>query len=167
MPNPSSSFVHKLTVLGSPIQVRANRQHQLLSHWGFECTCNHCTADSDSVALSDKNVEKIHALWSDLDDYSPTSGGSADKAEQLLELYKQERLDTRMHEAYYRASIEWNGVGNSTAAVEAARRCLERGEQMRGPQAPFARNMRDLLQDPQKHWSWGFRLPNEAHGHGG
>ncbi|KAH8783069.1 hypothetical protein F5883DRAFT_482789 [Diaporthe sp. PMI_573] len=143
-----------------PIQDRDRRQHQLLSHWGFECTCKHCTADPDSIAQSDRNVGQIHALWSDLDDYSPASRGSTDKAEQLLELYKLEGLDTRMHEAYYRASVEWNGVGNSAAAVEAARMCLDRGEQMRGPQAPFVKNMRELIQDPQKHWSWRFRLPN-------
>jgi hypothetical protein len=153
-------LIHMLTALGSPIQDRDRRQHQLLSHWGFECTCKHCTADPDSIAQSDRNVGQIHALWSDLDDYSPASRGSTDKAEQLLELYKLEGLDTRMHEAYYRASIEWNGVGNSAAAVDAARMCLDRGEQMRGPKAPFAKNMRELIQDPQKHWSWRFRLPN-------
>lgn len=135
------------------------RQNQLQSHWGFECTCKHCTADTDFIADSDRRIEQIHALWRDLDDYSPASSGSTDKAEQLIELYQLEHLDTRMHEAYYRAAIEWNGVGNSVLAIEAARKCLDRGELMRGPEAPFARNMRDLLQDPRKHWSWRFRLP--------
>lgn len=149
---------HVLTILGSPVQARTTRQTQLQSHWGFECTCKHCTADTDLIADSDRRIEQIHALWRDLDDYSPASSGSADNAQQLIELYQLEHLDTRMHEAHYRAAIEWNGVGDSALAVEAARRCLEKGELMRGPEAPFARNMRDLLQDPQKHWSWRFRL---------
>lgn len=153
-------FLHMLTTLRSPVQARTARQHQLRSHWGFKCTCKHCTADEDVVADSDRRIEQIHALWRDLDDYSPASSGSTEKAEQLVELYQLEHLDTRMHEAYYRAAIEWNGVGNSALAVEAAGRCLERGELMRGPEAPFAKNMRDLLQNPQKHWSWNFRLQN-------
>ena len=148
---------HVLMTLGSPIQARATRQQQLKSHWGFGCSCKHCTADPDMAAESDRRVEEIHALWKDLDDYSPASTGSTDKAEQLLRLYHLEQLDSRMHEAHYRAAIEWNGVGNSTSSIEAARRCLDRGELMRGPEAPFVTNMRELIHDPQKHWSWRFR----------
>lgn len=149
---------HMLITLRSPIQARATRQHQLKSHWGFGCTCKHCTADPDLIAGSDRRVGEIHGLWKDLDDYSPASSGSTDKAERLLELYHLEHLDTRLHEAHYRAAIEWNGVGNSASAIKAARRCLDRGELMRGPGVPFARNMRELIQDPHKHWSWRFRL---------
>lgn len=142
----------------SPIQARATRQTQLRSHWGFECTCGHCTADRDAIGDSDRRIEQIHALWRELDDYSRASSGSVDKAEQLIELYQLEHLDTRIHEAHYRAAIEWNGVGDSASATEAAKRCLDRGELMRGPEAPFARNMRELIQEPQKHWSSRFRL---------
>ncbi|KAK2604630.1 hypothetical protein N8I77_007543 [Diaporthe amygdali] len=144
-----------------PLQARAARRHQLQSHWGFQCTCKHCTADPELVAKSDQRIEQIHALWRDLDDYSPASAGSAEKAELLVQLYQLEGVETRIHEAYYRAAIEWNGVGNSVLALEAAQRCLDRGELMRGPDAPFARNMRELIQNPQKHWSWNFRLPNK------
>lgn len=151
-------FSHVLTTLRSPIQARTTRQHQLRPHWGFKCTCEHCTADKTLTAESDRRIEQIHALWRDLDDYSPASSGSAEKAEQLIELYQLEHLETRLHEAYYRAAIEWNGLGKSALAVEAAEQCLERGELMRGPETPFAKNMRDLLRDPQKHWSWRFRL---------
>ncbi len=64
----------------------------------------------------------------------------------------------RVYEAYYRAAIEWNGVGQGIEATKYARLCLDRGLAFRGPDRPFVDAMRELVNDPEKHWSWKFRL---------
>jgi hypothetical protein len=92
----------------------------------------------------------------------------------LITLYELEGLQVRIYEAYYRAALEWNGVGDSGRAVKYARLCLDRGLLLRGPDRPFVDSMKELVADPTRHWSWGFRVKNslketkgEENGNGG
>lgn len=87
-----------------------------------------------------------------------TSPATPAKAELLVQLFELEGAAGRMHEAFYRAALEWNGVGDVTRAVGYARRCLDRGLRFRGPDRPFVESMKDMLRDPEGHWSWKFRL---------
>lgn len=96
------------------------------------------------------------SLRRELDDYSTSA--SPQKAELLITLYELEGLQVRIYEAYYRAALEWNGVGDSGRAVKYARMCLEKGLLLRGPNRPFIDNMKELVADPTGHWSWRFRL---------
>lgn len=144
--------------LHSPIQTRDVRQTQLRSSWGFECTCELCTTETHSLAESDRNIRRIHHLWRELDDYTGISNATPEKAEELLSLYEVEGLRTRIHEAYYRAAIEWNGVGNSSKAVEHGELSISRGRLMTGLEKPYIKNMRDLVNNPEEHWTWKFRL---------
>ncbi|TPX10069.1 uncharacterized protein E0L32_001266 [Thyridium curvatum] len=68
-------------------------------------------------AESDARITSIHQLWKELDDYSPESTASPDKAELLIQLVELEGAMGRMHEAYYRAALEWNGVGEAVKAI--------------------------------------------------
>lgn len=73
-------------------------------------------------------------------------------------LFELEGAAGRMHEALYRAAIEWSGVGDAARAMKYARLCLDRGLRFRGPGRPFEESMRSLLEDPEAHWSWRSRL---------
>lgn len=79
-------------------------------------------------------------------------------AELLTILYELEGLEARLHEAYYRAAIEFNGVGNRWEAIKFARLCLERGLLLKDETRPFVGEMRALIEDAEGHWSWRFRL---------
>jgi len=83
------------------------------------------------------------------------------KAELLLALYELEGLQLRLHEAHYRAALEWNGVGDSVRAMRHARLGLDRGLLLRGPDRPFVESMKALIASPTKHWSWKFRVTDE------
>lgn len=107
-------------------------------------------------------MKRIHSLWKELDDYTPASHASPEKAEELISLYELEGLKTRIHEAYYRAAVEWSGAGDSTKAVRYAMLSILRGQLMAGSDRPFVANMRELVKDPEKHWTWKFRLREEA-----
>lgn len=150
-----------LTQLLSPVQNREARQAHLQSSWGFTCTCEHCTAADDEVEQSDARIKRIHELWKELDDYSSASSASTDKAEELVSLYEVEGLKTRIHEAYYRAAIEYNGVGDANQAVRFAMRSMLRGQMMAGVNRPFVEKMRELVKDPKKHWTWKFRIQED------
>lgn len=149
----------------SPVQTRSSRQTFLQHHWGFTCTCALCTAPADEVAQSDERTTEIRALWAVLDDYNnnnPSSSSAAaatpEKAERAIALYRDEGLVTRMVEAYYRAAVEHNGVGDAARARAMAERAIRAGEVMESGIRPFLWNMRELARDPEGHWTWRFRV---------
>lgn len=130
--------------------------------------------DAHLLAESDSRVEQINALRRELDNYSSlrgqnknngggiggggSGGGTPAKAVLLITLYNLEGVDVRIYEAYYRAALEYNGVGDATNAIIYARLCLARGLIARGPDRPFIVSMRALIRDPVNHWSWRFRV---------
>lgn len=97
-------------------------------------------------------------LQKDLDDYSAASTTNTEKAERLIDLFEAEGLVTRMVEAYYRAAVEYNGVGRGGEAIKYAKMCIEEGEVLESSIRPFINNMRELIRDPSTHWTWRFRL---------
>lgn len=135
-----------------------SRQNFLLQHWGFACTCSLCTASEAEIEKSDAQISQIRALWAELDDYSPGSAATPEKAELLIDLYREEGLVTRMVEAYYRAAVEWNGVGDSEKARQFAETSVREGEVMESGIRPFLNNMRELALNPEGHWTWRFRV---------
>lgn len=135
-----------------------SRQMHLLHHWGFDCTCSLCTASEAEIEKSDARIEQIRNLWGDLDNYTPDSAATPAKAEQLIDLYREEDLVTRMVEAYYRVAVEWNGVGDAGQARMFAEKAISAGEIMESGIRPFLNNMRELAKNPEGHWTWGFRI---------
>lgn len=63
-----------------------------------------------------------------------------------------------MVEAYYRAAVEWNGVGDAEKARRFAERSVEAGRVMESGIRPFLGNMRALAANPEGHWTWRFRV---------
>ncbi|KAI1802921.1 SET domain-containing protein [Daldinia bambusicola] len=140
-----------------PLQSHSTRQEKLQKEWGFKCSCQRCSANATVVAESDRRVSQIHALWKELDDYSATSKGSAEKAELLISLYEEEGILGRLNEAYYRAAIEYIGIGNVEKATKYAVLCIENGLLFVGPDRPFIKNMQELIANPTGNPKWKFR----------
>ncbi|KAK3320249.1 hypothetical protein B0T19DRAFT_434152 [Cercophora scortea] len=152
------------------LQPRSTRSHLLNTTWHFTCSCARCSpnpanpADDTHILLeSDSRTSQIRSLLRSLDDYTTKDPNPAthgpQKAETLITLYELEGLQVRIYEAYYRAALEWNGVGDAERAVRYARLCLASGLVLRGPDRPFVRSMRALVEDARAHWSWRFRVP--------
>lgn len=116
--------------------------------------------DAPSIAESDSRVQQIIALRNELDDHSATSEASPEKAELLVSLYEEEGILTRVNEAYYRAAIEYIGVGDVKNATAYAKLCLDHGLKFIGPDRPFVREMQELIANPTKHPKWKFRSKN-------
>lgn len=143
-------------------QTGAARRERLHKHWGFDCGCPACTAEPHLQAESDVRIGQILQLWSELDDYSATATSakapSPEKAELLVELYRLERLEGRLQEAYYRAAVEYLGVGKIAPAMRYARLCIDSGLKFKGPGKPFITGMENLLRNPKRHKYWKFRM---------
>lgn len=101
---------------------------------------------------------EIQRLWQQVDNYSSSSRATPAMAERLISLYEQEGLQSRIQEAYYRAALEWIGVGEVEKASEYARLCVKYGTLFKGSGRPFIENMNQLLDNPTGHSHWMFRL---------
>ncbi|KAI0534918.1 hypothetical protein GGR58DRAFT_29962 [Xylaria digitata] len=139
-----------------PVLTRSERMRRLKS-WGFECTCERCTANETQVAESDENVLEMQRLWKELDNYSASSRATPAMAERLISLYNQEGLQSRIQEAHYRAAVEWIGIGEIEKASEHAMICVKYGTLFKGPGRPFIEKMKQLLDSPTSHPHWMFR----------
>ncbi|KXX81306.1 SET domain-containing protein 5 [Madurella mycetomatis] len=144
------------------IQPSSIRQSRLHSGWSFACTCPRCTLEGHLLGESDDRVAHMQQLRRELDDYS--TAATPEKAELLVTLYELEGLQVRIYEAYYRAALEWNGVGDAARAAKYARLCLDKGLLLRGGDRPFVESMRELLRDAKRHWSWRFRVKEKGGG---
>jgi len=148
--------------MDSVMETQPARQRLLSSSWGFTCDCSRCTAEPHLVAESNSRVEQMKELRRELDDYS--TAVTPEKAELLVTLYELEGLQVRIYEAYYRAALEWNGVGDASRAVRYARLCLDKGLLLRGEDRPFVESMREMVKDAKAHWSWRFRVKGREQG---
>ena len=139
----------------STIQPHGTRHSRLWETWEFTCTCRRC---SQWRSESDHRVAQIIKLRSELDNYTSSSSAIPDVAEEFVKLHEVEGQQMRIHEAYYRAALEWNGIGNAVEAMRNAKLCLAKGVLLRGGDKPFVESMRALVKDPERHWSWRFRI---------
>ncbi|KAI1747378.1 hypothetical protein F4782DRAFT_552131 [Xylaria castorea] len=140
-----------------PILPQVERRKRLKA-WGFECSCERCSASATQAAESDQNVIEIQGLWQEVDNYSHSSRATPAMAERLISLYEEEGLQSRVQEAYYRAALEWIGIGEVEKASEHARLCVKYGTLFKGSGRPFIENMNQLLDNPTSHSHWMFRL---------
>ncbi|KAK0668359.1 hypothetical protein QBC41DRAFT_393768 [Cercophora samala] len=138
-------------------QTSKTRQSSL-SHWNFTCSCHRCTQPSHLQQESDARTAQLINIRNELDEYRRRLPDGPAMAELLITLYELEGLEARVHEAYYRAAVEFNGVRDRWKAIKFGRLCLERGLLLKDETRSFVMQMRSLVEDPEGHWSWGFRL---------
>ncbi|KAK4195422.1 hypothetical protein QBC40DRAFT_185766 [Triangularia verruculosa] len=139
----------------------SQQRQSSLSLWNFTCSCPRCTQPSHLQKESDSRTAQLLDIRNQLDQYELRLQDEAEKAELLISLHELEGLEVRIHEAYYRAAIEFNGVKNKWKAIRYATMCLERGLLLKDETRPFVVHMRNLVDDAAGHWSWGFRLGGE------
>lgn len=139
----------------SPLDPTHMRQQHLEQGFHFSCTCARCTDHERTDAV----LQHVQSLQSALNDWSSTSGGSAnpDLAEELLDIYREEGLEGFMDVPYGFAALAYNAVGDEETAVEYAKRAEELILLKDGRWAPNLAMMTELLRDPRGHWSFGRR----------
>lgn len=97
-------------------------------------------------------------MQSSLNDWSPSSIGSPELAEELLDSYRNEGLEGFMDIPYGFAALAFNAAGDGTKAVEYAQKAEELIMLKDGEWSPNLRIWKELLRDPRAHWSFGRRL---------
>jgi len=132
------------------------RQHRLQSSLGFECFCAQCSLDLAGREDSDETLLAIAELERELSDFSSKRASPA-LAEELLELYEGEGLQSKMGGAYTLAALSYALAGKEKEARQYATLAAEATEWESGFGSEDAVAMRELARDPRGHWSWAKR----------
>lgn len=135
---------------------RSARQLRAKVSWGFECTCPQCRLPKSEADASDARLDAIYHVESQLADFN-NKNVTPDMVEELMRLYKEERLEVKMADAYTIAALNYNQFGMTDMAKEYATLSIEQGLLEHGPRAPDIGVMQKLIQDPTKHWSYNRR----------
>ncbi|KAI7779298.1 hypothetical protein LA080_000969 [Diaporthe eres] len=135
-----------------PLAPRADRQERAQSHWGFDCTCPHCSATADDVAESDKRLKELKWIEGQLQDLKNTSNDvSVGLITYLLKLYEDERLHCRIANAYILAALNFNVLGFDQRAVKYASLAIDSLKIEKGEGSPHVEAMEELKRDPKGH----------------
>ncbi|KAK9771139.1 hypothetical protein AB5N19_00367 [Seiridium cardinale] len=141
-------------------RAREVRQARAHASWGFACTCPQCSLPKEDADASDARLYSIYQVENKLADLS-SKDVSPDMIEQLIDLYKRERLDFKMADAYTIAALNYNLFGMADEAKEYANLSIEQGLIEHGPGAPDIEAMRSLLADGKGHWTYNRRPYSE------
>jgi hypothetical protein len=75
----------------------------------------------------------------------------------LIQLFRDEKLDSFLDTAYGHAVFTYNAVGDIKNAVKYARLAAEATVMTNGPHAPDFSLWKEVIMNPEAHWSWRFR----------
>lgn len=135
-----------------PLAPRADRQERAHSHWGFACTCPHCSASADEVTESDKRLKELKWIEGQLQDLRNTSNDvSVGLITYLLKLYEDERLHCRIANAYILAALNFNVLGFDQRAVKYASLAIDALKIEKGDGSSQLETMEELKRDPKGH----------------
>ncbi|KAL6786336.1 lysine methyltransferase [Trichoderma sp. SZMC 28012] len=123
---------------------RAQRLAQL-KHWGFNCSCAHCTMSNQDAATSDVHLRAILGLERDLDNFKETLV-MPETETALLHLY--------LSRAYAQAAINYATFGREDESNEYARLALERLGIEPVSNAEHVVLMTLLSERPRLHGAW-------------
>lgn len=74
-----------------------------------------------------------------------------------MALYRKERLDYKIAEAYTLAALNYNLFGKVDMAKKYALLAVEAGQLESGPDAADVQQMKIIANDPKSHWSWNMK----------
>ncbi|KAH9810180.1 hypothetical protein DFH28DRAFT_501845 [Melampsora americana] len=153
----------ELTISYIQVEVsKKTRQEQLSRDYGFVCGCSLCSSPLHVAMLSDHRIETLRKLNTLLDDWTSASKATPTMAEYAITLYKLERLDVVIYNAYLRASLAYNGVGNVEKAKIYASLALGSGLIARGPKWVDWADALELEKTPETHQSFNSRQPKSS-----
>lgn len=136
---------------------RDERVARLDETWHFPCACSSCTQVDRIVEASDARISQILDLQGQFTDYTAASHATPEMAEALVSLYEQERLYSRLYEAYTYAAVEFNAVGRVWEAIKYARLAIRHGFVAAGPKNDDHYELAALAENPTTHWSYMMR----------
>ncbi|KAI1170544.1 hypothetical protein F4777DRAFT_108202 [Nemania sp. FL0916] len=138
------------------LQVRSVRQERVQHLLGFSCSCPQCALPKKESDASDRRLFAISQMRDKLSDLQ-SKGTSLAVIEEYVALYRTERLEHRIAEAYKLAALGYNTLKAEGMAKTYALLSLEAALLESGPEAADVKEMKNLANAPKSHWSWSLK----------
>ncbi|KAH9820106.1 hypothetical protein DFH28DRAFT_1200861 [Melampsora americana] len=148
----------ELTISYRDMKLPRLERQQELEHYGFECTCSVCSLPDLAARISDDRIDEMFELDAILQDWSIDSFATPATSERLITLFKLERMDNGIEEAYTLASLSYNSVGDAERAKMYASLALAHGIVSSGPKWEDFDSVLQLEREPEQHWSYKKRV---------
>lgn len=142
-----------ITYINNPLQSVRERKKMVKKWTGSECSCSLCSAPKDMLKTSEDRLKEIRRLQAKLSDHE-SKGVTKAMIDRFIKLYKEERLETRLSEAYELVAINYNYLGLSKEAGKYATLSAQSASIEGGADANNAIAMRILAKDPEGHYSF-------------
>lgn len=102
------------------------RQARTCASWGFPCGCSQCVLLEAEAEASDARLFSIYQVENQVTNLK-NANVSASTIEKVIALYKEERLDHKMADAYTLAALNYNTFGLEAKSKDYAKLSLEQG----------------------------------------
>ncbi|KAK1750369.1 hypothetical protein QBC47DRAFT_353319 [Echria macrotheca] len=131
------------------------KRQQLLSNWGFKCDCPHCNMPRAEIAASDARLGRIAAIEEDIKKMlSGEREIDVQLGDELVGLYRDEKFEIYIGQAYARAALLHSLVGDVEGTEVLAGMAADALAVEFGEEHEDTRGMRLLAGDREGHWSW-------------
>ncbi|WAQ87456.1 hypothetical protein PtA15_8A360 [Puccinia triticina] len=144
------------------VQSREKRRAKLHHTYGFHCGCSQCSLSDAESAASDLRLEKLIEMWDVVADWEATPPPSPAMAEEIIEIFKTERMDVVMEEPYTMAALVYNSWGLTHEARKYASLAISYGAYVSGKTWIEESPHLSLIYDPENHWSYNIRKEMES-----
>ncbi|KAL4811625.1 hypothetical protein BDW67DRAFT_190101 [Aspergillus spinulosporus] len=147
----------ELTISYIPLPAVYEDRQSATRNWGFSCSCTACMLSLEDRLLSDERVRQIQDYIGQLMTWSNGRRAGPAMAETLVQLCQEENLTYFQGDAYRLAAHSYSGVRQRYQALRMANQALVYGRSVWGEASEKARDMLDLMANPEKHWTWGLQ----------
>ncbi|KAA1066120.1 hypothetical protein PGT21_022050 [Puccinia graminis f. sp. tritici] len=144
------------------VQSREKRRKSLHGTYGFHCGCSQCSLSDAESEASDQRVEKIRELWDVISDWDSSPPSTPAMADEILELFKAERMDVVMEEPYTMASLVYNSWGLTHQARQFSALAISYGVYTHDKTWLETSSHLPLIYDPESHWSYNIGKKMDA-----
>ncbi|KAI1108870.1 hypothetical protein F5Y14DRAFT_434446 [Nemania sp. NC0429] len=139
-----------------PLEARSVRQERTRNSFGFSCGCSHCSLLKNESDASDSRLLIISRIANELSDFSSKTSSPA-MIEEYVSLYRKERLEYKIAEAYTLAALNYNLFGKAEMAKKYALLAVDAGLLESDSDAVGVQQMKMIADDPKVHWSWNMK----------
>ncbi|KAL1839098.1 hypothetical protein VTJ49DRAFT_1866 [Mycothermus thermophilus] len=132
----------EITISYIPLGMPTIHRKQALGNWGFNCTCDLCTAPPETREISDERRERLVEIYYAMQDETTNYDTLVELSRELVQLARDERLLARAPEYYQSLMRIFYSFGDQETAWKYGRMSLKLAEILSDPEGEFVSGIR-------------------------
>ncbi|KAK3905518.1 SET domain-protein 5 [Staphylotrichum tortipilum] len=137
----------EITISYVPLGITTTQRTRKLSNWGFNCSCELCSAPPEAREASDQRRERMVEVYYAMQDESTSYNTLVELTREFIKLAQVERLLAKVGEYYQALMRIYYGFGDAETARKYGQASLKFAEIFSDPDGGFCAGIRrDLRQ---------------------